>query len=265
MRTVAFYAFAIAGLWSPVTMTVPLLTDAAKGPQFISTLWTVEASTIALSIAVIVFALQSIVTASPGSGSLKEVVEDSHLLWLIRLGIAGLLLDGLVLLGVGPGAPTGWPATWACLLSLASIPALGIAIRFSLTSVDPGILHIRRLRRLRSRVDEAVRDEMLQRLAQAHLTTWADSNAVTAELLVRQVPLGWTPVAAPRDGIVADVKLSRFEHLTQRVMLGQRQTSALVFVSIGSLVQRGRPLCALPPAASALEQCRARSAFRVRP
>lgn len=259
-----FYGVALAGLLPTIPFSFPAFNDVTTSRLVLSTLWMVEASTLALSIAIIVFALQSFANSAPGAGSLKEVVEDSHLLWLIRLGIAGLLIDGAVLAGLR-GSPVGWPATWAFAVSAASIPTLPVALRWALTSIDPNALHVRRLRRLRSRVEAAVEAQMLEVLARGHLGKWAEDSNFTVESMLRQVPAGWHPVPAPRGARVVDLNLVRLNRLSTTATLGPRQTKALLFVQLGDRVQAGSALCALPPESTARQLCTAASAFRLRP
>ena len=258
-----FYGVAFAGLLPTVPLSFPAFNDVNTSRLVLTTLWMVEASTLALSIAIIVFALQSFANSAPGAGSLKQVVEDSHLLWLIRLGIAGLLLDGAVLAGLR-GSPVGWAATWAFAVSGASLPMLPVALRWALTSIDPNALHLRRLRRLRGRVEAAVEAQMLELLARGHLGKWAEDSNFTVEPLLRQVPSGWQPVPAPRGARVIDVNLARLDRLSTLATLGTSPTKALLFVQLGDRVQAGSALCALPPDATARQLCSAASAFRLR-
>lgn len=265
VSTGSFYALIIAALWSPLHAEIPALSDAKDAGAFLATIWTVEASILALSIAVIVFALQLFVSSAPGVGSLAEVARDSRLLWFIHLGIGGLLVDGLVLLHVGPDAPAKWPATWAAVVSMVSIPGLGAAVTMSLRAVDPGTLHQRRLARLVDRVNASVRDQMLERLATAHLDLWASTAHANVDLLLGNVPEGWITVDAPRTGSIADINLSRLASLKTLGQLGPNQFRVLLHVNIRSRVRQGRALCALPPGTGPFEICRASTAFRVRP
>jgi hypothetical protein len=102
--------------WSPKLNLFSLEGDAER---FITALWQVQGAVLALSIAVIVFAFQAVPSSRYGI-KLYEFAEDTRLFPVFNWGIVGLLVDGLVLLGCGRGAPAGSAGSWAVVVSMSS-------------------------------------------------------------------------------------------------------------------------------------------------
>jgi hypothetical protein len=125
-----------------------------EAAQFLRTLWQVEASVLALSIAVIIFAFQA-VSASRHNIKLYEFAEDVHLFPVFYVGVVGLIVDGLVLLGFGNGAPAGGAASWAVVVSGSTFPLLALLFTRTVRALDPDELHRRRLARIREEAHRA--------------------------------------------------------------------------------------------------------------
>lgn len=137
--------------------------DPTEASEFLRTLWQVEASVLALSITVIVFAFQA-VSISGYNIKLYEFAQDVHLFPVFYVGIVGLVVDGLVLLGFGNGAPAGGASSWAIIVSGSSFPLLALLFTNTVHALDPDELHRRRLVRIREEVSRAVEREIFERI-----------------------------------------------------------------------------------------------------
>ena len=119
---------------------------------------------LALSIAVIIFAFQAV----PPFGNrprLYEFAEDAFLFPVFYSGLVGLIVNGLVLLGVGNSAPAGGAASWAVLVSESALPLLAVLFAYTVRALDPQVLHLRRLARVRTAVKRAAESEVFERIA----------------------------------------------------------------------------------------------------
>jgi len=127
-----------------------------EAAEFIRTLWQVEGAVLALSITVIVFAFQAIGSSRYGA-SLYEFAQDTKIFPVFYWGVVGLVVDGLVLLGIGKGAPAGGAGTWAVAVSFSSLPLVALVFSGTILALDPARLHDRRVRRLRQEVGRSSR------------------------------------------------------------------------------------------------------------
>jgi hypothetical protein len=100
--------------------------EAAEG--FLRTLWQVEAAALALSLAIIVFAVQAYrSTSQERYGALRRYIRASWLQEGYEQGVVALLVTAVVLLGAGHGGPAGSAgavAGFACLVSVFVLPPL---------------------------------------------------------------------------------------------------------------------------------------------
>ena len=135
-----------------------------EAAEFIRTLWQVEGAVLALSITVIVFAFQAIGSSRYGA-SLYEFAQDTRIYPVFYWGIVCLVVDGLVLLGLGKGAPNGGAGTWAVAVSFSSLPLVALVFSGTIRALDPDRIHDRRVRRLRDEVRQAVEREIFERIA----------------------------------------------------------------------------------------------------
>jgi hypothetical protein len=150
---VALSSIGVAGLflpseiplywWSPKLNLFSLEGDAER---FITALWQVQGAVLALSIAVIVFAFQAVPSSRYGI-KLYEFAEDTRLFPVFNWGIVGLLVDGLVLLGCGRGAPAGNAGSWAVVVSMSSFVTVAWLFWRTVVALDPDRLHRLRLER----------------------------------------------------------------------------------------------------------------------
>jgi hypothetical protein len=171
-----------------------------KGPseatEFLRTLWQVEASVLALSITVIIFAFQTV--SSRHNIKLYEFAEDVHLFPIFYVGVVGLIVDGLVLLGLGNGAPTGGAATWAVLISGSTFPLLAWLFANTVRALDPDELHRRRLARIREETYRAAEQETFERFARGLLERrCSEANVELHLFLAGPPPVGSREIVSP--------------------------------------------------------------------
>jgi hypothetical protein len=101
-------------------------TEDATG--LLRTLWQVEAAALALSLAIIVFAVQAYRSAKQDRyGALRRYIRAGWLQEGYEQGVVALLLMAVVLIGAGHGGPAGSAgavAGFACLVSVFVLPPL---------------------------------------------------------------------------------------------------------------------------------------------
>lgn len=173
--------YLIAALWAALIF-LPLpsawnpfgTTEDAEG--FLKTVWLVEAAALALSLAIIVFAVQAYRDANRERyGALRRYIRSTYLQEGYEQGVVALLITGVVLLGAGHGGVTGWAGTvagFACLFSIAILPPL---LSGALRTTHRDFLREEREERLGAAVSEQVDGDVEGRLALLVLTELAKS------------------------------------------------------------------------------------------
>ena len=118
----------------------------SESAEFLRTLWQVVAAALGVSVAMVAFAFQAFASSGQRAygGSLREFSQQSRLLFVIELGLLSLLLDGIVLLGLGTNAPGGLPAVGAIAISVGTLLGVGFVMHRVV-----GLLDDRTLRELR--------------------------------------------------------------------------------------------------------------------
>ena len=127
----AWFAWPSAGV---VTLAGP-----HRGPQFLTSVWEIEAVALSLSAAVIIFGFQAFSGSrhARSSGALLVFATDSGLFLELGIGIAGLLLAGFVLAGYGNGGAEGWAGTWADCVCGAGLIMIPVAFAQTVLGIDP--------------------------------------------------------------------------------------------------------------------------------
>jgi hypothetical protein len=236
------------GLLGGPNLVLTQLTSTTAAAPYLSALWVVIGTVLALTVAVLVFALQAH-SANRFGGSLRELAEDSWLLPYLYLGTVSLLVDGVVLLGLGAPKPAGWTATWAVLVSGSVLVLLPFLVLRVMDSLYPRRIHERRLRRFDRQVEWAVDRNVLQRIALRQLND--ECAAVGIQLSpLRIVPPNHFAVASRTSGTVTDISLDRLEAIGRRVsgpnQPVQQGRSPILFVKIGDQVAAGTPIISIP-------------------
>lgn len=82
-----------------------VLSTSDESSALIGAMWQVQGAALGLSLAVVLFVFQSVFNRL--GGSLRDFAEETWLFPIFYAGLVGLVLDGVVLLGGGHGAPGG--------------------------------------------------------------------------------------------------------------------------------------------------------------
>lgn len=218
--------------------------------EYIRTLWQVEGAVLALSITVIVFAFQAIGSSRYGA-SIYEFAQDTRIYLVFYWGVVGLVVDGLVLLGLGEGAPNGGAGTWAVAVSLSSLPLVALVFSGTIRALDPDRIHDRRVRRLREEVGRTVEREIFERIALSLLEQRCGRAGVRLRLFSSDpVPEDGVVVQATRAGRVRNIDLSRLGSL--QPTSGENAVSPSspeLRVRLGQEVALGQVVVVVPPSA----------------
>jgi len=208
-------------------------------------LWQVQAAALALSLAVVIFVFEAVYSARPRP-SIRDLAEGVGLPAIFYAGLIGLGLTGMVLLGVGSGAPGGWAATWAVLWAALSGAMLIRLFVVMLRDIEPDALYARWLARLHARVIETIDGEIFERIAGNLLSDECARVGVKFEPLFGGLDESQlVDVPASRGGIVRDVNLHRIAkagRLSVELDVGRAngKESPAVFVYLGSRVAEGQ-------------------------
>ena len=214
--------------------------------EFLRAIWQVEASVLALSIAVIIFAFQAVSSSELGV-ELGEFAEDTHLFPVFYLGIVGLVLVGFVQLGIGNGVLDVEAALVATVVSGSTLLTLAWLFANTIGALAPEQLQRRRTERFERAAGKRVDREVLENIAYNLLEEECQRAGVDFRpLLPGAVAPGAHEVRANRGGNVRDVNLRKLRSLANRVRQGE-QVGLSLLVSLGSRVAEGQVIIILPP------------------
>lgn len=259
-----FLASVLIGLlWLPIYFRPGVLNDAGESRVYVQTLWQVVAASVALSVAMIGFVFEAFANAAQRSlgGSLREFARETGLQFTLTLGFVALVIDGMVLLGLGTDAPRGWAAAVGIGVSGATI---GIALPF---------VFARTLRSLEFDYLVSLRRRQIERLAR---------NAMIAQLLgqvgdgllgqhqIRALDRGvWVgsdqvPIEPPSTGRLWDIRTARLSKLARHRPPSGAVQNIDVLTTLGDRVGHGRAALAVESGRSARWTRAARRAIKVR-
>jgi hypothetical protein len=191
---------------------------AEEAEGFLKTLWQVDAAALALSLAIIVFAVQAYRSASQERyGALRRYIRAAWLQEGYEQGVVALLITGVVLLGAGHGGVAGSAGTvagFACLLSIFVLPPL---LNGALCTSRKGFLREEREERLTGAVSEQVDREVEALHGSALLTELAATEPMLLDPFAvrRRSEQPMNAVVARMVGSVADINLRRLIHLAR--------------------------------------------------
>jgi hypothetical protein len=240
-------------------LPLSLFKDPSNAAEFLRALWQVEASVLALSITVIIFAFQAV--SSRHNIKLYEFAEDVHLFPIFYVGVVGLIVNGLTLLSLANGAPAGGAASWAVLVSGSAFPLLAWLFASTVRALDPDELHRRRLTRIREETYRAAEQEIFETFARDLLERLCSEANVECRPFLAGSPLpGSKEIAAPRSGYVYDIDPKKLRSLTEEGYSGVK-----LLVDAGAAVAKDQTIIVLPPGcATGKAAKRARQVVRVR-
>jgi len=208
MSIVPLAVIAIPVLFLPWFVGFSVLGKRSDPSVFLESLWQVQATALGLSLAVVLFVFQSVYGNRLG-GSLRDFAEETWLFPIFYGGLLGLVLDGVVLLRGGHGAPGGWAASWAVIWAAGTAVSLGFLFVSTIRAIDPAALHKLRLRRSSQAIEREIEDVILRRVALVQLQQWCEANAVEFVPLFGQSPnRSALTVRARREGDVRTIRLA---------------------------------------------------------
>src|SRR5215207_519003 len=244
-------------LWR-LHIPLSLFNGPGDAAEFLRTLWQVEASVLALSIIVIIFAFEAV--SSRHNIKLYEFAEEVHLFPVFYVGLVGLIVDGLILLSLANGASAGSAVSWAVLVSGLAFPLLAWLFASTVRVLDPDELHRRRLTRIRGETYRAAEQEIFERFTRDLLERRCSEAGIDLHsFLAGHLPAGSREIAAPLSGYVHDIDPKKLKCLTERGLSGVK-----LLVDVGAAVAKGHTIIALPSSATNKTAKRARQVVRVR-
>ena len=192
---------------------------APDAEAWLRTMWQVEAAALALSLAIIVFAVQAYRSTNQDRyGALGRYIRASLLQEGYEQGVVALLITAVVLLGAGhggPGGSAGAVAGFACLVSIFVLPPL---LSGALRTSRRDFLREEREDRLTAAVSEQVDHDVAARHSFLLLTELAALEPIKVEPFGRatgKVPMN--AVIANAVGSVADINVLRLIRLANHV------------------------------------------------
>jgi hypothetical protein len=254
-------AVGVGVLFIPFDVAFGAFAKEASATDFLSTLWQVEAGTIALTLTLILVAFEAI-WRGRFRGSVRRFADEVWLLYAVAAAFVSLIAIPVTLLGWGKGAPEGWAATWAVCLSALAFGAVPIVLVRTLLLMNPAALHERRLQQIRGEVHDAVDKEAFERLAYDELKTRAEEMSALdfAPMLI------WTPrenlvaVEAVAAGVVKDIRIGLLARIAHKFQKDEENTLT-VGVYVGQYTPRGSVLALASERASRWHLWRVRRAF----
>jgi hypothetical protein len=209
-------AVALLPVMLPARGLIRALKNDTAATSFLTTLWQVHGAAVGLTVAVVLFVFQ--VFTARSRGSVHEFAAGTGFFPIFYASVAGIALDGLVLLGYGHGAPGGWAATWAAVWSLVTLVLLVVLVLTSLRTIDSRALHRRRLHRSQSLVATEVERIIFDRIASVALIGECTRIGIDAE---GAAPDGAVALSAGRAGTVTDVRLRPLRRAAREAREGQ--------------------------------------------
>lgn len=243
---VAVIAASIGGLFLPVPIHWSALSDDKDAIAFLNQAWTVTGASLGFVLVLIIFAFQAVAAVRPTVG-FRQLAAVTPLLFVVYLGIATLLVDGLVLLHIGYQAPSKWAASWATNLSGVSIFLLAFLIATSLLAVDPQVLQRRRILEVRKRAIAAIEAEAEQRLALNLLIRDGERFGYEVIPLTSGIPLTRDAESARSadSGIVVDINLRHLRRAARKCA-DLKLKKPIVATYIGRSAGKGSRLVVFP-------------------
>lgn len=231
-----------------------------RATAYLDAMWAVQGVTLTLSLTVVIFVFQAVYASRLG-GSLRRFAEETGLFLMFYVGLAGLFLDGIVLLGGGHNASGGWAATWAvCWAALQGLSLIYLFVS-TIHAIEPGALHRRRLRHAGHEIQRATERIILRRLALNFLRDYAEQQAFEFVPFLASAPSNSArAVRAYRTGEVRDLRLRVLRRLAQR-SARRGLTRPRLAAQLGARVRDSSDLLWVEP--EALTR-RPRRAFRIR-
>lgn len=175
----------LSALAAPVPVTFLVFGNVTEAGEWLRTLWQVVAAALALSLTIMVFALE--IFGRSGvvryGGTLNAFAKRAGLARVFRLGVIALIIDGVVLANVGYGAPGGWAALVASSVSAGAIVSLPFVLNRVLRETDTDQIQAVRTTILQEAVANSVCTQVTETFALAELQRLAKAHDFDAHVL----------------------------------------------------------------------------------
>lgn len=219
---------ASAALWLAVLTAVSYLPVLGHGrlhlsistanTSLLSTLWQVQATSVGLVLALVVFVF-GLLPQGRGRLTYREFLRRTWALPLTTANVASLLFIGMVLLGLGHQDPSagsvsgsGWAVTLASCVSLLSIATIVLVLAQTLKAISREAQGDAQRDYQLKAVDQAARDELIERMSVRMMSDPAWPYAFASSY---PVPGRTISVAGLEAGVVRDVSTWRLRILKQ--------------------------------------------------
>ena len=194
------------------------LSISAANTSLLSTLWQVQATSVGLVLALVVFVF-GLLPQGRGRLTYREFLRRTWALPLTTANVASLLFIGMVLLGLGHQHPSagsvpgsGWAVTLASCVSLLSIATIVLVLAQTLKAISREAQEDAQRDYQLKAVDQAARDELIERTSVRMMSDPAWPYAFAPSY---PVPGRTINVAGLESGVVRDVSMWRLRILKQ--------------------------------------------------
>lgn len=251
-RFVGRYEFLVAMVllfgvvYLPIEIGFLVFAETKASGQWLRTTWQVVAATLALSLTIMVFALEIFgrTGAVRYGGTLNAFAERVGLISAFRLGVIALVVDGAVLAGIGHGAPGGWAALVACTVSAAAIFNLPFVLTRVLRETGENQARKARTTAIRKAITKSVRSQVIETLCDSELQRLAEEDGFDVQaFMAPDILPGEVVIKAENEGTVQDVKVRKLVKVAQTL---EEQGRVSLRIRVGSHVEEGSTLLVLP-------------------
>ncbi len=177
-------------------------------------------------------------------GTLNTFAERAGLARTFRLGVLALVIDGVVLAGVGYGAPGGWAALVASAVSATAIVSLPFVLNRVLQETGENQVREARTTAIRQAVSATVHTQVIETLCHAELRRLSEEHEFDVQpFLAPDIGPDDVVISAKGEGVVQDVSTRR---LAKVASTSSKLGRVSLRVRIGSYVEEGSALLVLP-------------------
>jgi hypothetical protein len=239
----AVFAVGIGILFIPLHVSVGPFRKAETSSAYLDIQWGVIAVVLGLAVAVVGIVMSAFLASPSNTAGLtvREFATSVGYTSILYVGALAILLNGLTLLPAGTGAPGGWPALWATIVSVLAVLGVVWVFERAVDALEPRRLASARIKRLVRDTHAVVDAQLLQIAAETWLTS--DAGVIVHRLAASE---GTTVVRARRPGCVTDIRVRRLDKVLELLPSGSH-LALLGERLLEREVNRDSPLASLPP------------------